>query len=88
MHRYNGVLARAGVLLGADRIDSTADGASVRRGRESHATPAADLSVGGYSIWQCTSLDEAIHWARRYADRPGPASVLDILPVVGPEVAG
>lgn len=70
MGRFNERLARAGVLLAAERLQSSAKGARVRFSgsrRQVIDGPFAEATglIAGVWLWQVRSLDEAIEWARR-----------------------
>jgi len=70
MGRFNEELVNAGVLLAADGLTSSAQGARVRFDGDRRTvidgpfTEAKEL-VAGYWIWQVRSLDEAIEWLKR-----------------------
>jgi hypothetical protein len=70
MGRFNEDLVNAGVLLAADGLTSSAQGARVRFDGDRRTvidgpfTEAKEL-VAGYWIWQVRSLDEAIEWLKR-----------------------
>jgi hypothetical protein len=60
----------AGVMLGGDELASTRDATTVRvRGDETLVTdgPYAEVkeALGGYFLFECESLDEAIEYAAR-----------------------
>jgi hypothetical protein len=70
MDKFNQELQAAGVLLDAAGLQASSKGArvtfsgkdrSVRKG----PFPNPGELVAGYWIWQLSSLDEAIEWARR-----------------------
>lgn len=61
---------RAGVLVGGDELDSTATATSVRvrDGRVIVSDgPYAEVkeALGGYFVFSCETLDEALDWAAR-----------------------
>ena len=61
---------RAGVLAGGDELGATRDATTVRvRSDETLVTdgPYAELkeALGGYFLFECDSLDEALDWAAR-----------------------
>ena len=70
MTKYNQRLSEAGVLLAADGLRPTSDGAKVRFEGERPAvidgpfTEAKEI-VAGYWIWECASREEAIEWLKR-----------------------
>ncbi|HEX7815654.1 YciI family protein [Dyella sp.] len=70
MNRYNEELVRAGVLLAAEGLKPSAQGARVRL----HATqrtvldgPFAEIRelIAGFWLIQASSLEEAIEWVKR-----------------------
>ena len=70
MTRYNQQLSEAGVLLAADGLRPTSDGAKVRFAGEQPTvidgpfTEAKEI-VAGYWIWECSSREEALQWLKR-----------------------
>ncbi len=70
MTKYNQELAKAGILLGADGLHPTSEGARVSfpGGAASVSdgpfTEAKEL-IGGYWLIQARSKEEAIEWASR-----------------------
>lgn len=93
MGRFNERLAGAGVLLAADRLQSSAHGARVRfsgsrrRVVEGPFAQAGEL-IAGFWLWQVRSLDEAIEWAKRCPDLFDGESELELRQVCGAEYAG
>ena len=71
MHRYNEELVKAGILLAADGLRDSSYGKRVRFGDKGSTTvvdgPFAETKelVSGFWIWQVSSMDEAVEWARR-----------------------
>src|SRR5262249_32638422 len=60
----------AGVLVAGEELGPTSDATTVRvRGHETLVTdgPYAEVkeALGGYFLLECTSMDEAVHWAGR-----------------------
>jgi hypothetical protein len=70
MRRFNDELVSSGVVLAADGLTSSAEGARVRFDGDRRTvidgpfTEAKEL-IAGYWIWQVRSLDEAIEWLKR-----------------------
>jgi len=70
MTKYNQRLSEAGVLLAADGLRPTSDGAKVRFEGERPTvidgpfTEAKEI-VAGYWIWECSSREEALEWLKR-----------------------
>ena len=84
----------AGVLAGGNELASTRDATTVRvRSDDTLVTdgPYAEVkeALGGFYVFDCESMDEALEWARRCPDpMPGEESVLEIRPVFEAEDFG
>ena len=71
MDKFNQQLVEAGIVLAADGLQPTSKGKRVAFDADgSHRVidgPFAETKelVAGYSIWEVSSMDEAIEWARR-----------------------
>lgn len=70
MGKYNEALAKAGVLLAADGLRPSSNGARVRfSGKERTVTggpfPETKELIAGYWIWKVKSMEEAIEWLKR-----------------------
>jgi hypothetical protein len=100
MNVYNEQLVNAGIMLGGEGLQPSAAGVKlVFDGHETSVVdgPFAEAKeiVAGYWIWQVSSLDEAVEWAKRCPTTEGLTSVLEIRPffemedfaaVVSPEI--
>ncbi|MEZ0446300.1 YciI family protein [Cellulomonas sp. ICMP 17802] len=101
MNAYNEQLVNAGIMLAGEGLQPSKAGAKVvweATGETSVVDgPFAEAKeiIAGYWIWQVSSLDEALEWAKRCPSTPGLRSVLEIRPffemedfaqVVSPEV--
>ena len=100
MNVYNEQLVNAGIMLGGEGLQPSSAGVKlVFDGQETSVVdgPFAEAKeiVAGYWIWQVSSLDEAVEWAKRCPTTEGMVSVLEIRPffemedfakVVSPEV--
>jgi hypothetical protein len=81
MTRYNEELTKAGILLGADGLHPTSEGARVSFAggkptiTDGPFTEAKEL-IGGYWLIQARSKEEAVQWAARC-----PAGVGDVIEV-------
>lgn len=69
-HTYSQQVEEAGVLVGGDGLEpiSTATSIRVRKGKtEIVDGPFAETKeqLGGYFIFKCKDLDEAIYWAKQ-----------------------
>ena len=86
MDAFNDALRRAGVLIVADGLRTSAHGVRVQL---DHAEPVVtrgpfappDQLIAGYWLWQVASLDEAIGWARQCPTPHVDGGVLEIRPV-------
>lgn len=70
MGKYNEELAEAGVLLGMEGLQPSANGSRVKFAGKSRVVtdgPFAESKelVGGFWMFTCDSLEEAIGWAKR-----------------------
>jgi hypothetical protein len=70
MQKFSEELTKAGVLLGAERLDSSSNGARVKFSGGKHTvidgpfTESKEL-VAGFWLWQVRSKAEAIEWLKR-----------------------
>lgn len=86
MGRFNEDLLKAGVLLAAEGLQPSARGKRVRFGQPGPTVidgPFAETRelVAGYWLWQVSSLDEAMEWARRCPDPHEDGGEIEIRPV-------
>ncbi len=71
MGRYNEELVKAGIMLAADGLAPSAEGKRVvydsAGGSRVIDGPFAEAKeiVGGFWIWQVSSLEEAVEWVKR-----------------------
>jgi hypothetical protein len=70
MGKFNGELAKAGVLLEADGLQASSKGARVKFEGSKRTVidgPFAETKelIAGYWVWQVKSLAEAIEWVKR-----------------------
>ena len=85
MNAYNEQLVSAGIMLGGEGLKPSAAGAKVVfSGGETSVvdgpfTEAKEI-IAGYWIWQVSSMDEALEWAKRCPSTPELHSVLEIRP--------
>ena len=88
MQAYNEALVNAGIMLGGEGLKPSAAGARVVF--EPGATSVVDGPfteskeiIAGYWIWEVSSLEEAVEWARRCPFDPayGDTQVLEIRPL-------
>ncbi len=86
MGRFNEDLARAGILLAADGLKPSAQGARVLFNGTSRKVvdgPFAETKelVAGFWIWELKSREEAIEWVKRCPNPfPHGESVIEIRP--------
>ena len=88
MGRYNEELVNAGVMLAGEGLHPSSRGVRVHfddsgtRVVDGPFTEAKEL-VAGFWLWQVSSLEEAVEWARRCPNpRGGGESQLEIRPVL------
>lgn len=86
---YNEQLVNAGIVLGGDGLQPSANGAQVvftETGTSVVDGPFAESKevITGFWIWEVRSLEEAVEWARRcpYDPRSGADQVLEIRPTL------
>jgi hypothetical protein len=83
MGKYNEELVKAGVMLAADGLQSSAKGARVRFGVDGKKTvidgpfPETKELIAGYWIWQVKSKAEALEWLKR-CPHPHPGAETEI----------
>lgn len=71
MGKYNEELLKAGIMLAGEGLAPSAEGKRVAFGDDGGSSvtdgPFAEAKelVGGFWIWQVSSLDEAVEWLRR-----------------------
>jgi len=70
MGKYNEELVKAGVLLAGDGLQPSSKGARVRFDGDKRTVidgPFAETKelIAGYWLWETSSLEEAIEWAKR-----------------------
>jgi hypothetical protein len=94
MGRYNEELTKAGVMLAGEGLHPSSKGARVRFSGEQRTVidgPFAETKelVAGFWLWKCTSLPEAIEWAKRCPNpMPGEEAELEIRQVFEAEDFG
>jgi len=86
MGRFNEALLQAGVLLAAEGLQPSSAGRRIRfsgperRVIDGPFTETREL-IAGYWLWQVSSLDEAVEWARRCPEPHEGGAVIEIRPV-------
>lgn len=93
MTRYNEELVKAGVMLDGDGLQPSSKGVRVRFSGDKRTVidgPFAETKelIAGYWIWQVTSMEEAIEWARRCPNPMGHESEIEIRPLFEAEDFG
>jgi len=77
MEQFNEKLVEAGVVLAADGLQPTSKGKRVAFDAEGNTTvidgPFAESKelIAGFSIWEVSSMDEAVEWVKRAPFRNG-----------------
>ena len=98
MGNYNEQLVKAGIMLAGDGLQPSSKGKRVKFDGDKHTVidgPFAETKelVGGFWLWQVTSMEEAIEWLKR-APFGGEAEIeirplyeaADLAPAFTPEV--
>ena len=93
MGAFNEELVKAGVLLDAAGLTPSSRGARVKfsgEGRTVIDGPFAETKelIAGFWLWQVSSLDEAIEWAKRIPNPTGDEGVVEIRPLFEAEDFG
>ena len=95
MGEYNEQLVKAGIMLDGQGLHPSAEGARVvfdATGTSVVDGPFTESKelLAGYWIWQVSSLEEAVEWAKRCPSDPdlGSTQVLEIRPVFEAEDFG
>jgi hypothetical protein len=70
MGKFNEELVKAGVMLAAEGLQSSAKGKRVKFSGEKRTVidgPFAETKelIAGFWLWQCKSMEEAIEWLKR-----------------------
>jgi len=70
MNKFTDELVEAGVVLGYEGLHPSSKGARVHFSGKNRTVidgPFAETKelIGGYYLWQCKSLEEAIEWVKR-----------------------
>jgi hypothetical protein len=87
MGRYNEELLQAGIMLAGEGLHPSSRGKRVvfRTGSRNVVDgPFAETKelIAGFWIWQVSSIEEAVEWARRCPEpMPGEEAILEIRPV-------
>ena len=94
MGRYNEALVKAGIMKDGEGLHPSSQGKRVifSGGRPMVVDgPFAETKelIAGFWMWQVTSMDEAVEWAKRCPNpMPGEEGVLEIRPVFEAEDFG
>ena len=93
MGNYNEELTKAGVMLAGEGLHPSSKGARVRFSGEKRTVidgPFVETKelVAGFWLWKCTSLQEAIAWAKRCPNPMPEESELEIRQVFEAEDFG
>ena len=70
LRKFNEELVKAGVMLAGEGLHPSSKGARVKFSGEKRTVidgPFAETKelIAGFWLWKCTSLQEAIEWAKR-----------------------
>ena len=94
MTRYNEELAKAGVMLAGEGLQSSSKGKRVRFSGDSRTVidgPFAETKelVAGFWLFQVKSIEEAVEWVKRAPNPfPGTVSEIEIRPIFETEDFG
>jgi hypothetical protein len=93
MGKFNEELVKAGVMLAAEGLRSSAQGKRVRFSGEKRTVtdgPFAETKelIAGFWIWQVKSIDEAVEWLKRCPNPMPAASEIEIRPLMEMEDFG
>jgi hypothetical protein len=83
MGKYNEELVKGGVLLAAEGLQPSANGARVKFSGDKRTvvdgpfTETKEL-VAGFWLWQCRSREEAIEWVKRCPNPTGDVGEIEI----------
>lgn len=86
MGEFNEELVRAGVMLAGEGLKPSSQGARVKFSGDQRTvvdgpfTETKEL-VAGFWIWQVSSLEEAVEWAKRCPNPMGEESEIELRPV-------
>jgi hypothetical protein len=83
MTKYNGELAKAGVLLAGEGLQASSKGVRVKfsgNKRTLRDGPFAETKelVAGFWLWQVKSKEEAIEWAKRIPFQEGEVEIRQV----------
>ena len=93
MGRYNEELVKAGVLLAAEGLQTSAKGAKVQLNGKRRTVidgPFAEAKelIAGFWLIEVGSLDEAVEWAKRCPCPEGQDNEIEVRQVFAPEDFG
>jgi len=86
MHKFNEELVKAGVMLAAEGLKATSQGARVKFSGSKRTvvdgpfTETKEL-IAGFWLWQVRSVEEAIEWVKRCPNPHNEDSEIEIRPV-------
>jgi hypothetical protein len=90
MEKYTEELVKAGIVLAGDGLKPSRFGKRIHfSGTKRSVTDGPFVEtkelVGGYSIWQVRSMEEAVEWAKRFPNPISGPSEVEIRPLWEPE---
>lgn len=93
MGEFNEKLVKAGIMLAGEGLHPTSKGARVKFSGDQRTvidgpfTETKEL-IAGFWIWQVSSMEEAIEWAKRCPNPTGDESEIELRPVFEAEDFG
>ncbi len=83
MGKFNDELVKAGVMLAGEGLHPSSKGVRVHFAGDKRTVvdgpfPEAKELIAGYWIWECSSLEEAVEWAKRCPNPTGVEGELEI----------
>ncbi len=93
MTAYNEELVNAGILVDGEGLKPSSEGKRIRFTGEERAVvdgPFAETKelVAGFWLWNVSSMEEAVKWARKCPNPMNDGGELEIRPLYGPEDFG
>jgi hypothetical protein len=93
MGAYNEELVKAGIMLSGEGLHPTSKAKRIKFSGDSRSVVDGPFSetkemIAGFWIWQVTSMEEAVEWAKRCPNPAGQEGQLEIRPIFEAEDFG